>query len=277
MPASQGIVPIGSAPSVCYHVRSAFISDVHLGTRGCRADLLLDFLRAVRMDQLVLVGDIIDLWSLRRSFYWPSAHNDVMRAILAKAREGTRVIYVPGNHDHEFREFAGATLGQLEIRRDLIHDAADGRRWLVLHGDEFDGVVQCSPWLAAIGSRAYDWTLELNRHFNGIRRWFGCSYWSLAGYLKHRVGNAMRYIRSFEQAVTHEARRRGVDGVICGHIHRAAVHEQDGLTYCNDGDWVESCSALVEDRSGSMTLWNWAEMRTECAPQARAEVVGEAA
>ena len=277
MEVSQGIVSIASAPAMRFHVRTAFISDVHLGSRGCRADLLLQFLRSVHMDQLILVGDIVDLWSLRRSFYWPSAHNEVVRTILALARSGTRVVYVPGNHDEEFREFVGESFGQLEIHRDYVHVAADGRRWLVLHGDEFDNVVKCSRWLAAVGSRVYDWTLELNRHFNSIRRWFGYSYWSLAGYLKHRVRNAMQYVNSFEQAVAHEARRRGVDGVVCGHIHRAGISDFDGLTYCNDGDWVENCSALIEDRSGRMALWHWAEMRAVPADSLQTAAVGIAA
>jgi UDP-2,3-diacylglucosamine pyrophosphatase LpxH len=244
-----------------YSVRSAFISDVHLGSRGCRADALLEFLRSVHMDTLYLVGDIVDIWSLRRSFYWPQEHNNVVRTILGKAKRGTRVVFVPGNHDEEFREFVGTFFGNLEIQRDCIHETATGQRLLVLHGDEFDSVVKCSPWLAALGSRAYDFTLSMNRHVNTLRRLFGYPYWSLAGYLKHKVKNAVSYISSFEEAVAHEARRRGVDGVVCGHIHRAEIALIHGLLYCNDGDWVENCSSLVEDRNGRLSIWRWAEKR----------------
>jgi len=240
-------------------VRSVFISDVHLGSRGCNATALLSFLREVQTDNLYLVGDIVDLWSLRKTFYWPQEHNNVVRTILGKAKHGTRVVYVPGNHDEDFREFAGSVFGNLEIVNDCIHVTAQGERLLVLHGDEFDSVVKCSRWLAALGSRAYDFSIDMNRHFNRIRRFFGYEYWSLANYLKHKVKNAVNYISSFEQAVAHEVRRRGVDGVVCGHIHRAEIVRIDGVLYCNDGDWVESCSALVEDRNGCLSIWNWAD------------------
>jgi UDP-2,3-diacylglucosamine pyrophosphatase LpxH len=242
-------------------VRSVFISDIHLGTRGCNAAALLDFLREVHTENLYLVGDVVDLWSLRKTFYWPQEHNNVLRTILGKAKHGTRVVYVPGNHDEDFREFAGTCFGNLEILRDCVHTTARGERLLVLHGDEFDSVVKCSPWLAALGSHAYDFSIEMNRHFNRIRRYFGYDYWSLANYLKHKVKNAVSYISSFEQAVAHEVKRRGVDGVVCGHIHRAEISQLDGVLYCNDGDWVESCSALVEDRNGSLSIWNWTEMQ----------------
>ena len=242
-------------------VRSVFISDIHLGTRGCNATALLDFLREVHTENLYLVGDVVDLWSLRKTFYWPQEHNNVVRPILGKAKHGTRVVFVPGNHDEDFREVAGTCFGNLEILRDCIHTTARGERLLVLHGDEFDSVVKCSPWLAALGSHAYDFSIEMNRHFNRVRRYFGYDYWSLANYLKHKVKNAVSYISSFEQAVAHEVQRRGVDGVVCGHIHRAEIRQLDGVLYCNDGDWVESCSALIEDRNGSLSIWNWTEMQ----------------
>ncbi|MFZ9709625.1 MAG: UDP-2,3-diacylglucosamine diphosphatase [Steroidobacteraceae bacterium] len=244
-----------------HSVRSVFISDIHLGSRGCNATALLDFLRSVHCDTLYLVGDIVDLWSLRRSFYWPQEHNNVLRTLLGKAKHGTRVVYVPGNHDEDLREFIGSVFGQLEIVRDCVHTTADGKRLLVLHGDEFDSVVKCSPWLAKLGAQAYDFSIEMNRHFNRIRRAFGYEYWSLAGYLKHKVKNAVEYISSFERAVAAEARRRRLDGVVCGHIHRAEIAEIDGVMYCNDGDWVESCSAVIEDRNGRLGVWRWTEMR----------------
>ncbi len=249
------------SPAPAVRLRTAFISDVHLGTKGCRADLLLDFLKTVHVDKLVMIGDIVDVWSLRRNLYWPQAHNDVVRAILGKARHGTRVLYVPGNHDEVFRELDGSVFGNLEIHRELIHETADGRRLLVLHGDEFDAVVKCSPWLAKLGARAYEVTLRMNRYVNLIRRLLGFPYWSLAAWLKHKVKNAVQYIGNFESAVAHAARRRGVDGVVCGHIHRAEMTMLDGILYCNDGDWVESCTTLVEDMNGRLLLWNWEQER----------------
>lgn len=242
-------------------LRTVFVSDVHLGSRGCRADLLLDFLKTVEVDNLYLVGDIIDLWALRKSFYWPQEHNNVLRTVLGKAKGGTRVIYVPGNHDDELREFCGSVFGNLEIHREYVHETSDGKRLLVMHGDEFDTVVKCSPWLARLGASAYDFSLRLNRYLNAVRGAFGYPYWSFAGYLKHRVKNAVQYISSFERAVAHAGRRRGVDGVVCGHIHRPEIIDIDGIMYCNDGDWVESCSALVEDMNGRLAIWSWPEMR----------------
>jgi UDP-2,3-diacylglucosamine pyrophosphatase LpxH len=236
-------------------LRSLFISDIHLGSRGCRADALLGLLARVRVEQLVVIGDLIDFWSLRRSFYWPASHTAVMHRLLAHAREGVRVIYVPGNHDAEMREFAGSTFGRVEVQRHHVHRTARGEQLLVLHGDEFDGIVKCAPWLARLGSHIYDATLELNRHLNRLRSALGYSYWSLASYLKMRVPNAQADIDAFEQAAVQEAMRRGLDGVICGHIHRPRLRSIDGLLYCNDGDWVENCSAIVEDRNGRLALW----------------------
>jgi UDP-2,3-diacylglucosamine pyrophosphatase LpxH len=246
-------------PQPPLRVRSVFISDVHLGFKGCRAAFLLDFLRRVECEQLYLVGDIIDLWSLERTFYWPQLHNDVIRTVLGKAKHGTRVVYIPGNHDRTFRDYDGWVLGNVEIRREAIHETADGRRLLVLHGDEFDSVIRASPLLESLGCRAYSFVLGLNRHVNHLRQRFGYPYWSLAAFLKHKVKNAVQYIGNFERAVACEARRRGVDGMVCGHIHRAEVSDIDGVLYCNDGDWVESCTALVEDASGRLSLLRWTE------------------
>ncbi len=240
-------------------LRSVFISDVHLGFKGCRAEFLLDFLRRVECEQIYLVGDVIDLWSLQRSFYWPQAHNDVIRTILGKAKHGTRVVYVPGNHDRSFRDHDGLVLGNVEIRLEAIHETADGRRFLVLHGDEFDSIVRASPLLESLGNRAYAAALRLNRYVNVVRQRFGYPYWSIAAFLKHKVKNAVKYIANFERALAVEARRRGVDGVICGHIHRAEITDIDGILYCNDGDWVESCTTLVEDFAGRLSLLRWTE------------------
>jgi UDP-2,3-diacylglucosamine pyrophosphatase LpxH len=250
-------------PGPIVHVRTAFISDIHLGSRDCRAELVLDFLRRVQCDQLILVGDIMDVWSLRRSFYWPQSHSDVLRTILGKTKHGTRVIFVPGNHDEQFRNVCGMMFGNLEVQREYIHETLDGRRLLVMHGDEFDGAVQCSRWLAALGSSLYDVILGLNRALNALRHRFDLGYWSLAGYIKSRVGNAMKYVRSFEQAAAHAARRRGVDGIVCGHIHRPEMIDMSDVLYCNDGDWVDSCSALIETRGGELQLWHWTDIKLQ--------------
>jgi UDP-2,3-diacylglucosamine pyrophosphatase LpxH len=243
-------------------LRTVFISDVHLGFKGCQAPYLLDFLRHVECEQLYLVGDIIDLWSLSRSFYWPQAHNDVIRTVLGKAKHGTRVVYVPGNHDRVFRDHDGLVMGNVEVHREVIHETVDGRRFLVLHGDEFDSIVRASPLLESIGSSAYSFVLSLNRYLNAVRLRLGFPYWSLAAFLKHKVKNAVKYIAGFERALAVEARRRGVDGIVCGHIHRAEISDIDGIVYCNDGDWVESCTALVEDFAGRLSLLRWTETQS---------------
>jgi UDP-2,3-diacylglucosamine pyrophosphatase LpxH len=250
------------------HVRTAFISDIHLGTRDCRTDLLLDFLRSVHADELILVGDVVDFWSLRRSLYWPQAHSDVLRCLLGKAKYGTRLIYVPGNHDEQLRDVCGSQFGLLEVHREYLHETANGQRLLVMHGDEFDGAVKCNRWLAALGSGLYDVALTLNRAVNQLRHRFGYGYWSLATYLKSRIGNAIQYVRRFEHAAAHTARKRGLDGIVCGHIHRPELGDRDGVLYCNSGDWVDSCSALIERRDGQLELWHWADIaRAELARQ----------
>lgn len=242
--------------------RSVFISDVHLGTRGCQAELLLDFIRSMECEQLYLVGDIIDGWKLKGGWHWPQAHNDVVQKVLRMARKGTAVIYVPGNHDEVARDYCGVHFGGVVIARDAIHTTADGRTFLVTHGDEFDGVVQHAKWLAFLGDWSYRTILMLNTLFNHARRKMGFGYWSLSAFLKGKVKNALQFIENFEGAVADEARRRGVDGVICGHIHKAEMRDIDGITYINDGDWVESCTALVEHMDGRLELLEWAKMRS---------------
>jgi len=252
----------GPVQRTTLRTRSVFISDVHLGFKGCQAKYLLDFLRSVECDTVYLVGDIIDVWSMTRSFYWPQAHNDVIRTILGKAKHGTRVVYVPGNHDRILRDHDGLVMGNVEFRREAVHETADGRRFLVLHGDEFDSIVRASPLLESIGSHAYAAALTANRYLNRIRRRLGYPYWSLAAFLKHKVKNAVKYIAGYERALAEEARRRDLQGVICGHIHRAEISDIDGILYCNDGDWVESCTALVEDFSGRLSLLRWTETQS---------------
>jgi UDP-2,3-diacylglucosamine pyrophosphatase LpxH len=239
--------------------RTVWISDVHLGTRGCKAEFLQDFLKHVECERLYLVGDIVDFWKLKSGWYWPPAHNEVVRLVLEKAKRGTRVIYVPGNHDELLRNYKDSLFAGIEIQEKAVHETIDGRRFLVLHGDEFDGVVCTSKWLAVLGSGAYDLLLALNRWFNFFRRRFGFPYWSLSAYVKHKVKNAVNFICDFEKALAHEALRRGVDGVVCGHIHHAAIREMQGLIYCNCGDWVESCTALVESRAGDLAILRWAD------------------
>ncbi len=241
------------------YYRSIFISDVHLGFSGCSADYLLDFLRATKCDYLFLVGDIVDVWQMKKKLFWPQAHNDVIRTILGKAKHGTRIIYVPGNHDEVIRDFAGIKLGNLEIHRQFIHKSADGRRYLVLHGDEFDGVVTNSRLFGLVGSSLYVSLLKLNIVINFTRRKLGFPYWSLAGVLKHKVKSAVSYISNFETVLAYESTKHNVDGIISGHIHRAQINKIKDSIYCNCGDWVESCTALVEWHDGSMELLHWSE------------------
>jgi UDP-2,3-diacylglucosamine pyrophosphatase LpxH len=241
--------------------RSIWISDIHLGFRGCQAEFVLDFLQSTECKQLYLVGDIVDLWAMKNGVFWPQAHNNVVRAILDKARSGTEVVYLPGNHGEVFRGHLGADFGNVAVRDEIIHTTADGRRLLIMHGDKFDRVVQSGRWLAMLGSRLYDLLLGINHRFNALRRRLGLSYWSLAAYLKRRVKNAVNYIGDFEQAVAAEAKRRNVDGMVCGHIHHAEIRDIAGVMYCNCGDWVESCTALVEHHDGSMELLRWTEVQ----------------
>ena len=243
------------APSHRY--RTIWISDVHLGTAGCKADFLLDFLKCTESDTLYLVGDIIDGWQLKKGWTWRQSHNDVVQKILRKARKGTRVIYVPGNHDEFARGYVEHAFGGIEVVYEATHITADGRRLLVTHGDLFDGVIQQAKWLAHLGDSLYILILALNHWFNRARVRLGFGYWSLSQYLKHKVKNAVSFIGDFEHALVNEARRRGFDGVVCGHIHKAEIRMIDGVLYCNDGDWVESLTALVEDHAGRLEIVEW--------------------
>lgn len=243
------------------HYRAIWISDVHLGTRGCKAEYLLDFLKHTESDVLYLVGDIVDGWRLKRSWYWPQAHNDVVQKVLRKGRKGTRVLFIPGNHDEFARDYVELSFGDIEVSMQAIHTTADGKRLLVLHGDAFDGVVKYAKWLAHLGDGAYTFALWANHWLNVARRRLGLSYWSLSAYLKHKVKNAVQYIANYETTMADEARKHGVDGVICGHIHHAEMRDLAGILYCNDGDWVESCTALVEHADGRLEVLHWLEER----------------
>jgi UDP-2,3-diacylglucosamine pyrophosphatase LpxH len=239
--------------------RTIFMSDLHLGTRSCQAELVLDFLRHHDADRIFLVGDIIDGWRLRGGWYWPQTHNDVMQKLLRKVRRGAHMIFVPGNHDEFARQFFGLSFGGIEIRRNALHVAADGRRYWVTHGDEFDVVVRHAKWLAFLGDWAYDTAIFINTHFNRIRRSFGFGYWSFSAWAKLKVKNAVNFIGAFEKELAAEAKRRGADGVICGHIHHAAIKQLDGITYVNTGDFVESCSVVVEHDDGAMEIVYWSK------------------
>ena len=245
--------------SQSFRYRTLWLSDIHLGSRACRIDLLLDFLRRHRCERLYLVGDIIDLERMRNRLYWPKAHTEALELILAMARSGTRVVYVPGNHDHDFRGMAGSHLGPVEVHRETVHETADGRRLLVLHGDEFDSALRCNALASLIGCAGYGLLLGLNRLTHGVNALLRRPYWSLAQAVKMRIGKAARYVARFQEACLDAARDAGLDGVVCGHIHRADLIERKGLVYCNDGDWVESCTALAEDDRGRLALIQWGQ------------------
>jgi len=238
--------------------RTIFISDVHLGTRGCKAELLADFLAKNSCDTLFLVGDIVDGWQLQRRWYWTDAQSRVVGEILKKVDDGVRVIYVPGNHDEFLRDYCGRSIAGIEVVREAIHETADGRRILVLHGDQFDGVIGYAKWLAHVGDWAYTFALALNDRLHILRRALKLPYWSLSAYLKRKVKNAVEYVSRFEEVVARAAAPRGVDAVLCGHIHQAEMRRIGPILYLNDGDWVESCTALVEDASGHLEILRWA-------------------
>jgi UDP-2,3-diacylglucosamine pyrophosphatase LpxH len=256
---SPDVLRIAAATMQQY--RSIFISDVHLGFRGCKAVCLLDFLRHVESDYLYLVGDIVDGWRLEKKWFWPERHGEVLRRLFARAGDGTRVFYLPGNHDEGLRTLIGRTFRGVQVLHEIIHETADGRRLLVTHGDTFDGVVTDMRWLALLGSVAYDLSLVANNALNAVRRRLGLGYWSLSAFLKDRVKAAVKFIDGFERSLAAEARRRRVCGVICGHVHKPEMRTIEGVLYFNAGDWVESCSALVEHLDGRLELVHWARRR----------------
>ncbi len=241
------------------HYRTLWLSDIHLGNRDCKAEYLLSFLNSVTVDTLYLVGDIVDMWQMTKQFRWPQAHNQVMHKLMAMSQDGTRVVYLPGNHDEPIQSYSGMAFGDIEIERQLVHTTAQGKRYLVLHGDQFDGDVTMGKFHAWIGDKGYDLLLFLNRWTNRIRKAFGGNYYSLAAYIKARVHKAQAAITAFEDAAIHEAKKQKVDGIICGHIHHPKIKVEDGIVYCNDGDWIESCTALVEQKNGKIELLHWSD------------------
>ena len=250
--------------------RTIWISDIHLGTRGCQAERLLDFLKNTKSDFLYLVGDIVDGWQLKKRWYWPQSHNDVIQKILHRVRDGTQVFYVPGNHDEAARNFCALSFGGVQVIDDIVHTTATGQRLLILHGDQFDSFLFHAKWIGKLGSTAYISLLNVNGILNFIRRKMGFSYWSLSAYLKHKVKNAVAFISAFETLVADEARRQQVDGVVCGHIHQIDMRMIGPVLYCNDGDWVESCTALVEDKDGKLSIIDWTKEREGLLRQAAA-------
>jgi UDP-2,3-diacylglucosamine pyrophosphatase LpxH len=239
------------------HYRTIFLSDIHLGTKGCQADRLLDFLKRHTCERLYLVGDIVDGWRMRSSIYWPQDHSNVLRRFLTLSKRGTRVVYVTGNHDEFLRKYSNLTIGNLELVDEAVHVTAIGERLLVVHGDEYDVVTRYHRWVAFLGDASYTFLLELNRYLNALRGRLGYGYWSLAAWIKQRVKRAVSFISDFEEAVAHQCRRQGYQGVVCGHIHHAEIRDLDGVRYMNCGDWVESCTALVEDEHGAFRILDW--------------------
>lgn len=249
--------------------RTVWISDTHLGTRGCKADFLLDFLKHTDCRTLYLVGDIIDGWRLKKSWYWNETQDAVIKEILRKSRSGCEIIYIPGNHDEVLRDYTGLFFGGVRMQDEAIHEGADGRTYLVMHGDKYDSVVRYAKWLAKLGDWAYNTALSANHYFNLARRMLGMPYWSLSAFLKHKVKTAVEFISHFEEAVATEAKQRGVDVVVCGHVHHAEMREINGVLYCNDGDWVESCTALVEHDDGKLDIIRWTDAEQRVLNMAR--------
>ena len=239
-------------------VRAIFLSDIHLGTRACQAESLLDFLREYSSEQTFLIGDIVDFWAMSRSICWTPAQNTVVQKLLRRARHGERIVLVPGNHDEALRDYCGTVFGDIEVAPELVHETADGRRFLLIHGDLFDQVTRHHRWVALLGDMAYEVLVRLNSWLSWLRRKLGIpGYWSLAGYAKRRVKTALNFIFDFEESAVRHARDRGLDGVICGHIHWASMREVNGLSYINCGDWVDSCTAIVEHFDGRLELVAW--------------------
>lgn len=239
------------------HYRTIWISDIHLGTKGCQADSLLHMLKTTESDYLFLVGDIIDFWAIKRKSYWPTIHNTIIQKILKKARHGTKVIFIPGNHDEVLRDYVGISFGDIEIHENYTHTLMDGRQIFCIHGDIYDIVTRYHKHIAILGDIGYSFLLSINRHFNTIRKHLGLGYWSLSKFIKHQVKEAVNFISDYEQNVVQEARKLHVDGILCGHIHSAEITQFDDILYLNTGDFVESCTSIVETTEGELQLLHW--------------------
>lgn len=246
--------------------RSIFISDVHLGTNDCKAEMLCNFLKTNTANTIYLVGDIVDGWKIQKNKWkWKKSHTNVIRHLLNHSKKGTRIVYVAGNHDEFLRPMVpyGISFGKIEICNKIDHIGMDGKRYLVIHGDMFDGITKLAPWLGFLGDTAYDFLLSLNNKYNWLRHKFGFGYWSFSKYLKHKVKSAVDFIFQFEKNITEYCKRKFYDGVICGHIHNAEIKNSDGIIYMNCGDWVESCTALVEHFDGTFEIIHWFDLNTE--------------
>ncbi|MEP2980265.1 MAG: UDP-2,3-diacylglucosamine diphosphatase [Lentilitoribacter sp.] len=248
-----------------FKYRAIFLSDIHLGTKGCQADMLLDFLREYDAEFIYLVGDIFDGWRLKKGWFWPQSHNDVVQKLLRKSRKGSKIIYVPGNHDEVMRNYLGTHFGGIEVKDRDIYTSLRGEQFLIIHGDQYDMVVMNAKWLAHVGDWAYETTLKLSRYVNKIRRFWGGQYWSLSRWAKHKVKTAVNFIGDYEQVLILEAQKEKVDGIICGHIHHPTINKMGSITYINTGDWVENCSAIVERHDGEFELIEWSKIIQERA------------
>ncbi len=258
-------------------VRSLFLSDIHLGTRACQADQLLDFLREYSSDNIFLIGDIVDFWAMNRSIHWSSAQNTVVQKLLRRARHGERIVFIPGNHDEVLREYCGILFGDIEVASELVHETVDGKRYLLIHGDVFDQVTRHHRWVAILGDAAYNLLVRINHTLSWMRRKAGIpGYWSLAGFAKRKVKTALNFIFDFEESAVHHARERGLDGVICGHIHWAMIRDIGGCTYVNCGDWVDSCTAIVEHMDGRLELIAWGATHMPALPAPSPSISQEA-
>ncbi|MFL2676477.1 MAG: UDP-2,3-diacylglucosamine diphosphatase [Alphaproteobacteria bacterium] len=239
--------------------RTIWISDLHLGTPGCKAEILLDFLKEIKSETIYLVGDIVDGWRLKKNWYWPQSHNDVVQKLLRKARKGVKVVFIPGNHDEAARKYLGVNFGDIKIQHQAVHKTANGKKLWVVHGDQFDGVIRHAKWLAYIGDKGYAMLITLNNTFNKIRKFLNLPYWSLSQFIKLKVKKAVSFVTAFENVMVMEAKRKGYDGVVCGHIHKAELKDVNGIIYANDGDWVESLTALAENHDGSLEIIDWSK------------------
>lgn len=240
-----------------------WISDLHLGSKDCQVDLLKDFLNHVNCDTLYLLGDIIDFWALKKRLWWPPSHYEIIQLIYQKSQSGTRVVYIPGNHDCPMRDYAEDLIGHIEIHEEMVHETADGKRLLLIHGDILDGEIKLAAWKKHVGDAGYKVLMVLNRISMRFRKLFGQSYWSLATHIKSHIKDARAAIDIYAHAAAREAAKRGVDGIVCGHIHQPAIQNIEGITYYNDGDWVEHCTALVENSDGSIELVDWSKQTSD--------------
>lgn len=254
--------------------RSIWVSDIHMGSRGCKAEFLLDFLRHNQAENLYLVGDIIDGWALRKRWYWDTFHDQILHLLFDRVQRGAKITYVSGNHDEFLRPFLHHQVSAIHFEDEVIHTTMDGKRFLILHGDQFDGVMQLARWLAKLGDWAYEHLLLINTVYNKLRQRLGYPYWSLSAYLKYKTKSAVNFISAFEETLAKEAKKRKLDGIICGHIHHAEIRNIDGILYCNDGDWVESCTALVEEWDGSLHIVQWTKIQNQSVHHASRPISG---